>query len=116
LAFAKEIYRESFRRCDDLCSPYLAVIRIDKTGLPSPAETDSWSPEEFVQALQHDRSCPGYNLHFRQLMHVGFKVAAEKKTRFSEMLLEYREAIEENVTRNLYENHIRPLYLGAHSA
>ena len=116
LAFAKEIYRESFRRCDDLCSPYLAVIRIDKTGLPSPAETDSWSPEEFVQALQHDRSCPRYNLHFRQLMHVGFKVAAEKKTRFSEMLLEYREAIEENVTRNLYENHIRPLYLGAHSA
>jgi len=116
LDFAKEIYKESFRRCDDLCRPYLAVINIDKNRLPSPAEVDSWSPEEFVQALQHDRSCPRYNLHFRQLLHVGFKVAAEKKARFTEMLLEYRGAIEKNVTRNLYENHIRPLYLGPHSA
>ena len=113
LAFAREIYRESYRRCEELCKPYLAVISIDRQRLPSSAEAASWSSEEFVRALRHDESCRSYNPHLRQLLHVGFTVAAEMRTRFTEMLLEYRDAIEENVTQNLYERHIRPLFLGS---
>jgi tagaturonate epimerase len=112
LNFAKEIYREAYLRCDELCKPYLAVIDIDKSRLPSPAQVDSWTSEEFVQALRHDPSCGNYNKHLRQLLHVGFRVAAEKRIRFTEMLLECRRVIEQNVVHNLYERHIRPLYLG----
>ena len=112
LDFAKGIYREAYLRCDELCKPYLAVINIDKNQLPPPAQVDSWNSEEFVRALRHDPSCGSYNKHLRQLLHVGFRVAAEKKPRFIEMLLECRSAIEQNVTYNLYERHIRPLYLG----
>ena len=109
LAFAKEIYRESYQRCDDLCKPYLAVINIDKHKLPSPAQVASWSSEEFVLALHHDLPCKSYNPHLRQLLHVGFKVAAEMGTRFAEMVGECRSIIEENVTSNLYDKHIVPL-------
>lgn len=113
LEFAKEIYREAHLRCDELCKPYLAVISIDKSQLPPPAKVDSWSSEEFVRALRHDPSCRDYNKNLRQLIHVGFRVAAEKKARFTQMLTDCRAAIEENVTYNLYERHIRPLYLGS---
>jgi hypothetical protein len=112
LKFAKEIYEESYRRCDDLCKPYLAVINIDKHRLPSPAQVASWSSEEFVLALHHDVPCKTCNLHLRQLLHVGFKVAAEKKIMFAKMVDECRNVIEENVAGNLYNKHIRPLYLG----
>jgi tagaturonate epimerase len=110
LKFAKEIYQESHARCDDLCKPYLAIINIDKRQLPPPAMVASWNPEEFVNALQHEESCGRYNSHLRQLLHIGFKVAAEKKQRFAALLAEYRSAVEDKVTRNLYERHIQPLF------
>jgi tagaturonate epimerase len=112
LQFVKDVYQQSYERYDELCKPYLAVINIEKNILPTPARTDSWNSEEFLQALRHDARCPGYNPQFRQLMHVGFSIAAEMGTRFYELLKECRAAIEENVTRNLYEKHIRPLFLG----
>jgi tagaturonate epimerase len=112
LDFVKEIYRESFQWRDELCKPYLAVVNIDKRQLPDPALVNSWSSEEFVHTLEHEPSRESYNPHLRQLLHVGFRVAAEKKTRFVELLGEFRGAIEEKVTFNLYERHIRPLYLG----
>lgn len=116
LDLAKEIYQTSYLRYDELCSPYLAVIDIDRRQLPSPAQVSSWSPGEFVQALRHDPSCRSYNPHLRQLLHVGFKIAAETGTRFTKMLGECRGIIEENVTRNLYDRHIRPLFFGSASA
>jgi hypothetical protein len=113
LAFAKEIYLEAYRRCDDLCKPYLAVISIDRKQLPTPDLVAGWSSEEFVLALHHDVLCKTCNLHLRQLLHVGFKVAAEKGSRFSDMLREARTIIEDNVTSNLYEKHIVPLFMGS---
>lgn len=113
LAFAKEIYLEAYRRCDALCQPYLAVIDIDKNKLPTPAQVESWSSEEFVLALQHDIPCKTCNLHLRQLLHVGFKVAAERGTRFAELLAEFRSIVAENVANNLYDKHIVPLFLGS---
>jgi hypothetical protein len=112
LALAKEIYRESFQRCDELCRPYLAIVNIDKKQLPSPERVAVWNPEEFVHAVRHDPSCPGYNPHLRQLLHIGFRIAAEKGTRFHDLLNECRAAIEDNVTTNLYERHIRYLFPG----
>jgi hypothetical protein len=110
LAFAKEIYRESYARCDALCQPYLAIIDIDPQKLPTPELVASWDSEEFVNALEHEESCKSYNSYLRQLLHIGFKVAAEKKARFAELLAENRCLVEGNVTRNLFERHIKPLF------
>jgi hypothetical protein len=46
----------------------------------------------------------------RQLLHIGFKVAAEKKERFGELVADNRKVVEDNVTRNLFERHIKPLF------
>jgi hypothetical protein len=62
--------------------------------------------------LRHDRRCRQYNPSFRQLLHVGYKVAAELGPRFTEVLDKHEAIIAENVTANLYERHIRPLFLG----
>jgi hypothetical protein len=113
LVFAKEIYQEAYRRCDDLCKAYLAVINIDKAKLPTPAQVVSWSSDEFVLALHHDVPCKTCNLHLRQLLHVGFKVAAERRDRFAALLGEFRDIVAENVTSNLYDKHIVPLFLGS---
>jgi hypothetical protein len=43
---------------------------------------------------------------------VGFKVAAENGARFAALLAECRSIVEENVTSNLYDKHIVPLFLG----
>jgi hypothetical protein len=110
LTFAKEIYEESYLRCEALCQLYLAIIDVDKHLLPKPERVGSWSPDEFVRALRHDPSCRSYNRNLRQLLHIGFKVAAEKKVRFAELLGEYRSAVEANVTTNLFERHIKPLF------
>jgi tagaturonate epimerase len=110
LEFARDIYQEAYGRCEQLCRPYLAIINIDPHQLPFPTVVASWSPEEFVSALRHDPLCRNYNPHLRQLLHIGFKVAAETKTRFEAMLRQYRSAIEDNVTINLFERHIRPLF------
>ena len=45
------------------------------------------------------------------LLHVGFKVAAKMGDRYLHMLDECEETIARNVTTNLYDRHIRPLFL-----
>jgi tagaturonate epimerase len=111
LAVAKEIYTTSLVRMDELRGPYAAVIDIDKTKLPTPEEVQQWSGEEFAAALRHDPGCPQYNPNLRQLLHVGYKVAAEMGPRFLIALGQYEHTIAENVTANLYERHIRPVFL-----
>ena len=112
LAMSKEIYRKAFDRLDELCKPYLTVLAIDRKGLPDPKKVDSWGQEEFVAALLHNRSEPRYNIHFRQLIHVGYKIAAEMGARYSEGVTRHRAAIAQAVTHNLFERHMRPLFLG----
>ena len=112
LLAAKEVYRQSYQRYDELCQPYLTVIDIDKGKLPSPEVVAGWSKEDYIQALQHDQSNRNYNVNFRQLVHVGYKVAAEMGERFAKLLRECRSAVEENVTYNLFERHIRPIFIG----
>jgi len=111
LAIAKEVYTKSFIRIDDLCGPYATVIDIDRTKLPDPEEVCKWDGRRFAGALRHDPTCPQYNLNLRQLLHVGYKVAAEMGPRFLTALQQYKPIIAENVTANLYERHIRPLFL-----
>ncbi len=112
LLVAKEVYARSFGRFDELCAPYLRVIRIDRTNLPSPAEAGSWTAGEFASALRHAPSSPRYNPDVRQLVHVGYKIAAEMGEDFLRLLRRHAGSVGENVTHNIYRRHIGPLFAG----
>jgi hypothetical protein len=112
LQLAKEIYAEAHAHLEELCSPYAAVIDIDPAKLPSPEAVLAWNSEQFVAALRHDPACPDFNPHLRQLLHVGYKVAAKVGSRYLEQVRACEETVSRNVTHNLLERHIRPLWLG----
>jgi tagaturonate epimerase len=110
LAIAKDVYRGALGRFDELCAPYASVIDIDRGKLPSPDTVAAWSSSDLVAALRHNSACEAYNSHVRQLLHVGYKVAAEMGDRFTAALREHAQVIAAGVTENLYERHIRPLF------
>jgi tagaturonate epimerase len=111
LALAKEIYGKARDDIDALSAPYATVIDIDRERLPSRAEVQEWSGEQFAAALRHQPSDPRYNPHLRQLLHVGFKVAAKMGDRYLDMLERCEATIGRNVTENLYERHLKPLFI-----
>jgi hypothetical protein len=113
LALAKEIYAGALAQADELCAPYAAVIDIDRRKLPSAREVQRWSAEQFVAALRHDQRNPAFNTHLRQLLHVGYKIAARMGPRYLEALEACKASVSRNVTENLYERHIQPLFLSA---
>lgn len=113
LVIAKEVYRTAYGMYDELVAPYADVIDIDQSALPSPDEVDGWSSEQFANALRHDQSNPAYDLNVRQLLHVGFKIAAKMGQRYLDALDTYREDVARNVTENIYARHLRPLFLDA---
>jgi len=112
LALAGDIYEQALARFDELCLPYATVIDIDRRRLPALAEVRGWDGERFAAALRHDERLAQYNPSFRQLLHVGYKIAAEMGTRYLDALARFEPVIAENVTENLWERHIRPVFLG----
>ena len=80
--------------------------------LPSPEEVRGWSSEQYTSALRHIQSTKSYNSSLRQLLHVGFKVAAKMGRRYLDLLESNEAVIAKNVTENLYVRHIAPVFLG----
>ncbi len=112
LGIAKSIYAAAHERFDELCKPYATVVEIDRSKLPAPSEVERWTADQFVRRLRHDPGCADFSVHVRQLMHVAFKVAAEMGAEFRDALDVARETAGRCVTENLYERHIRPLFVG----
>ena len=112
LAIAKEIYSEALAHKDELTAPYATVIDIDDSKLPSAAEVNGWTGKQYAAALRHDQSNPAYNPSFRQLLHVGFKIAAKLGPRYLQALEANEDVVAKNVTANLWERHIKPVFLG----
>jgi hypothetical protein len=113
LALAKDIYSEAFAHREELCAPYATVIDIEPARLPSPLDVDGWTSEQYTAALRHVRGDRSYNPSFRQLLHVGFKVAAKMGCRYLDLLEQNEAMVARNVTANLYDRHIAPVFLGA---
>jgi tagaturonate epimerase len=113
LAAAKQIYAQAYDKREALCAPYAAVIDIDPRRLPVAREVDGWSSEQYVAALRHDPACAAFNPSLRQLLHVGYKIAAQMGDRYLDLLRRYEPTIARSVTANLFERHIRPLFLDA---
>lgn len=111
LAISKRIYVQALSRYDELCKPYATVVEIDKTKLPTPAVVESWSADQFVSRLRHDQSNRDYSVDLRQLVHVSFKLAAEMGDEFRAALDHAREVAGKCVQDNLFDRHIRPLFL-----
>ena len=111
LELAKEIYAKALVKLDALCAPYAAVIDIDAAKLPSAQTVEGWTSAQFVAALRHDPRNPAFNSSLRQLIHVGYKIAAQMGDRYLDMLKTCERSVAKNVTENLYERHLKPLFV-----
>jgi tagaturonate epimerase len=111
LELAKQVYAKAFADRDALCQPYATVIDIDDSKLPAPEVVNGWTAKQYTGALRHDQNNPDFNPNVRQLLHVGYKVAAKLGDRYLAMLDQCEEPIARNVTENLFERHIRPMFL-----
>ena len=110
LQLAKDVYREALANAYALCAPYASVIDIDTAQLPSADEVDGWSSEQYQNSLRHDQSIAKFNPHVRQLLHVGYKVAARMGDRYLNLLKECEAVVAKNVTENLFERHLKRLF------
>ncbi|TWT92635.1 tagaturonate epimerase family protein [Neorhodopirellula pilleata] len=112
LALAKEIYAYALEHVDEFCAPYASVIDIDRSRLPDASTVESMSGPELAAVVRHDQNDEHFNPHVRQLLHVSFKVAAKHGERYTDLLKANAEIVGREVTKNLYERHLRPLFLG----
>ncbi|MEL7588617.1 MAG: tagaturonate epimerase family protein [Prolixibacteraceae bacterium] len=110
LQAAKHIYSQALERKEELCGPYADVIDIDDARLPSAEEVSSWSSEKFANTLRHIPGHPDYNSNLRQLIHVGYKVAAEMGETYTNLLKKHADIVGQCVEENIYERHLKRLF------
>ena len=72
---------------------------------------EKWDGQSFASALRHDPTCEQYNPSFRQLLHVGYKVAAEMGSRFLGALDTCEAVIAKNVSENILERHVHRVFM-----
>ena len=111
LELTREIYATACADIDTLTAPYAAVIDIDRESLPDPDTLRSWSGPELAAAIRHVPTHPGFNASLRQLLHVAFKLAAKQGCRYTDLLVANSNIVARQVTENLFERHMRPLFL-----
>ncbi len=107
---AKHIYIEALGRKDELCASYADVIDIATEKLPSAHEVSGWSGEKFANTLRHIPGHPDYNPNFRQLIHVGYKVAAEMGKTYTDLLKKHADVVGACVEENIYDRHLKRLF------
>lgn len=110
LRIARKVYAEARGRVDALCAPYATVIDIQESRLPSAETVNEWPGEALAAALRHDPSCPSFNPDLRQLLHVGYKVAAEMGERYTGTLEACEASVAQCVRENILERHLLPLF------
>ena len=112
LALAKEIYAYALEHVDELCAPYASVIDIDRSQLPAANVVNGWTGPQLASAVRHIPGHPEFNANIRQLLHVSFKLAAKAGTRYTDLLKANEAIVAKNVIENLYDRHLRPLFVG----
>ena len=112
LALAKEIYAYALAHVEELCGPYASVIDIDRAKLPSADVVANWSGAQYANALRHIPGHAEFNMHFRQLLHVSFKLAAQQGAKYLDLLKANEAIVARNVTENIFDRHMLPLFVG----
>ena len=110
LKLAKHIYKSALSRREELCAPYADVIDIKEDQLPSADQVDQWGSDKFANTLRHIPGQIDYNPSFRQLIHVGYKIAAESGDHYTGLLKKHREIIGNCVEENLFDRHLKRLF------
>lgn len=110
LQLAKEIYYKALSKIDELSAPYATVIDIKHHNLPSKDEVAGWSSAKFADSLRHIPGHADYNPDFRQLIHVGYKVAALFGAAYINALEKHSTIVGEQVTTNIFDRHIKRLF------
>jgi len=110
LKVAKEIYTKALARKEELCAPYADVIDIDDSLLPTPEEVSTWTGEKYANTLRHIPGHADYNSNLRQLIHVGYKVAAEMGEGYTGLLKKYADIVGGCVEENIYDRHLKRLF------
>jgi hypothetical protein len=106
----KEMYHEALHRMDELCGPYADVIDIDPARLTKGALIDKWTGAQIAASLRHIPENSSYNPGMRQLMHVAYKIAAEKGDEYINAVQRNIEVIGRQVEENIFERHIKRLF------
>jgi hypothetical protein len=111
LEMVRHIYLTALDRYDELTSPYATVIDISPHKLPDLNLIKNWDGQQFYDAIAHNQTNPAYNPDLRQMMHVAYKIAAELGSEFKNAVRKNDPIIGPLVTRNIYTNHIEPIFL-----
>jgi tagaturonate epimerase len=108
--FVREICLEAFNKLEELCAPYKDVINVKESLLPSRDEIKSRNNIWLAESLRHIPGNNNYNPHFRQLLHVAYKLAASRIDEYFSLLERYSGTIGECVFENLYHRHISRIF------
>jgi hypothetical protein len=106
LDFVKDMYYHSLEKIEELCAPYADVIDINISGLPRQAEVAKWSGKKMADSLRHVPGNKNYNSNMRQLIHVGYKLAAMNMKEYFKLLEANEKIVAECVYDNIYKRHI----------
>ena len=114
LAMAKEIYAEALDARDELCAPYAAVIDIDYAqAARPPPKSNGWTAEQYTSRAAARPGEPGFNT--RTCGSCSTSATRSPRRWASEYLDDARsvpsQSISRNVTENLFDRHIKPLFL-----
>ena len=88
------------------------MIDIDQSKWPDAETVNGWSGPRLASAIRHIQDNEHFNAHMRQLLHVSFKVAAKHGDRYTDLLKANETIVGGEVTKNIYERHLRPLFVG----
>jgi tagaturonate epimerase len=108
---AKEIYVYALDHVDEFCAPYASVIDIDRTKLLDRTQISRMDGPTLAATIRHIPTDHRFNANVRQLLHVSFKVAAKQGNRFLDLLTANQKIVSEQVTTNLFERHMKPLFI-----
>ncbi|HKJ32964.1 MAG TPA: tagaturonate epimerase family protein [Balneolales bacterium] len=111
LKMVQTIYATAWNRFEELTKPYAPVIDIDYNNLPTPDTFKKWNGDDIAAMLTHNPDDPAFDSQLRQFMHCSYKIAAEQGSAYLDLLKKYEKTIGMNVTYNLFERHLKPLFL-----
>jgi hypothetical protein len=110
LEIAKKVYAKAYQKFDELCAPYATVIDIDRQKLPDPEKFNILNSPTVKQMITHDPFNQLYDPNVRQLLHVGYKIAAQMGDEYTGALQKYESEIAKHVTENILNRHIDKLF------
>lgn len=110
LEFAKEIYCGSLEKIEELCAPYADVIDIKSSELPTAVNVSGWDSRKFADSIRHIPDNINYNSNMRQLIHVAYKLAADRIDEYLGLLETNKDTVGRAVFENLYNRHICRLF------